>query len=153
MLVTYVSGSSDILMILKRGLVYALQEVQGHIAKTDIDPGASTAWLPIENDLLCSTPGSGVALKRVFNPFDWNLRIYNSATIANAPPSGRSLSHYQPCASPAMLEQAYKSHFCVIVQLRCRRLSTQSCVLFVFEIGFLHCIPVRGGPRIQASSQ
>ena len=65
-----------------------MQEVQGHIAKTDIDPGASPAWLAIESDLLCSTPGSGVALKRVFKPFDWNLRIYNSAAIANATPNG-----------------------------------------------------------------
>ena len=65
-----------------------MQEVQGHIAKTDIDPGASPAWLAIESDLLCSTPGSGVALKRVFKPFDWNLRIYNSAAIANAMPKG-----------------------------------------------------------------
>lgn len=64
------------------------QEVQGHIAKTDIDPGASPAWLAIESDLLCNTPGSGVALKRVFKPFDWNLRIYNSAAIANATPNG-----------------------------------------------------------------
>lgn len=67
-----------------------LQEVQGHIAKTDIDPGASAAWLAIDNNLLCSTPGSGVSLKRVFNPFDWHLRIYQSATIANAPPTGQS---------------------------------------------------------------
>ena len=67
-----------------------LQEVQGHIAKTDIDPGASTAWLAIENDLLCSSGGSGVALRRVFKPFDWNLRIYNSAAIANATPNGEA---------------------------------------------------------------
>ena len=133
--------------------MYALQEVQGHIAKTDIDPGASTAWLAIENDLLCSTPGSGVVLKRVFNPFDWNLRIYNSAAIANAPPSGRRPSLYQPCASPATLEQACKSHFCVIVQLQRRRFLTQSCVLLVIEMGFRHCIAVRGNPRNQASSQ
>ena len=65
-----------------------MQEVQGHIAKTDIDPGASAAWLAIEEDLLCSTPGSGVSLKRVFNPFDWNLRIYNAATIPNGPSNG-----------------------------------------------------------------
>ena len=66
------------------------QEVQGHIAKTDIDPGASAAWLAIENDALCSTVGSGIALKRVFNPFDWNLRIFNSAVVADAPPNGES---------------------------------------------------------------
>jgi hypothetical protein len=71
-------------------VLYRAQEVQGHIAKTDIDPGASAAWLAIENDALCSTAGSGIALKRVFKPFDWNLRIFNSAAVADAPPNGES---------------------------------------------------------------
>ena len=87
-----------------------MQEVQGHIAKTDIDPGASTAWLAIEKDLLCSTPGSGVSLKRVFNPFDWNLRIYNAAAIPNAPSNGLHPCQLMlPVGSTNMLPGPYGS--------------------------------------------
>jgi hypothetical protein len=33
------------------------QEVQGHIAQTDIDPGALAAWLCIQDGVLSPSPG------------------------------------------------------------------------------------------------
>ena len=65
-----------------------MQEVQGHIAQADIDPGAATPWLRIRDGELCPTPGAGVTMKRVFNPFDWQLRHYRTAAPASAAAAG-----------------------------------------------------------------
>jgi hypothetical protein len=87
-----------------------LQEVQGHISQADVDPGACTPWLRVQDGLLCPTPGGGASVKRVFSPFDWHLRHYRSAAtaaaqdgFAAAPQSlvGRSKSHMYGSTSGA----------------------------------------------------
>lgn len=67
-----------------------MQEVQGHIAQADIDPGAATPWLRVRDGELCTTPGAGMTMKRVFNPFDWQLRHYRTAVSVAAASGGRS---------------------------------------------------------------
>jgi hypothetical protein len=83
-----------------------LQEVQGHIAQADIDPGAATPWLRVREGVLCPTPGAGVALKRVFNPFDWHLRHYRTAAPGAAQGAGNNVRGVQSLADRS------KSHIC-----------------------------------------
>ncbi len=82
-----------------------MQEVQGHIAQADIDPGAATPWLRVREGVLCPTPGAGVALKRVFNPFDWQLRHYRTAGPAAAQAAVANHSRQS-------LADRSKSHIC-----------------------------------------
>lgn len=82
----------------------AMQEVQGHISQTDIDPGASTAWLRVQEGTLSATPGVGVSMRRVFNPFDWHLRHYSTAA-QGTPQNGRA-GH---AASQSLVDRS-KSH-------------------------------------------
>ena len=40
-----------------------LLQVQGHVAQTDIDPGAAPEWLRIADDQLLPSPNAGITLR------------------------------------------------------------------------------------------
>ncbi|KAK9806263.1 hypothetical protein WJX72_007766 [[Myrmecia] bisecta] len=70
-----------------------LDQVQAHVAQTDIDPDADTAWLRIQQDTLLPSPGGGVSLRRVANPFRLQLSIAKtSSSAAHAAAAGSDAS-------------------------------------------------------------
>lgn len=70
-----------------------------------MDPGAATPWLRVREGVLCPTPGAGVSMKRVFNPFDWQLRHYRTA----AKPGGSAAAAQLPSGRQSLADRS-KSH-------------------------------------------
>ncbi|KAK9827699.1 hypothetical protein WJX81_001629 [Elliptochloris bilobata] len=77
-------------------MTFDMHEVQGHVAQTDIDPGAAPEWLRVADSQLLPSPTAGITLRRVFNPFSWELRRFT------AMPAEALAAATTPPASPAM---------------------------------------------------
>ncbi|KAL0030048.1 hypothetical protein WJX79_003167 [Trebouxia sp. C0005] len=60
-------------------ITLTLDQVQAHVAQTEVDPGAAVAWLRVTDAGMEASPTGSQLIRRVFDPFKIQLRISQSA--------------------------------------------------------------------------
>ncbi|KAL0027199.1 hypothetical protein WJX77_002651 [Trebouxia sp. C0004] len=60
-------------------ITLTLDQVQAHVAQTEVDPGAAVAWLCVTDAGMEASPTGSQLIRRVFDPFKIQLRISQSA--------------------------------------------------------------------------
>ncbi|KAL0047867.1 hypothetical protein WJX82_001975 [Trebouxia sp. C0006] len=66
-------------------ITLTLDQVQAHVAQTEVDPGAAVAWLRVTDAGMEALPTGSQLIRRVFDPFKIQLRISQSAGTGPVP--------------------------------------------------------------------